>query len=71
MKNTARKKQMFSLIERYFKAPKEWAESLEDETLAGALLDRLLFHCEVIKLTGNSYRQENRKTIFQDSHNSQ
>lgn len=46
------------------KSPKEWAETLEDEVLATALLDRLLFRCEVIKLTGTSYRMENRKTIF-------
>jgi hypothetical protein len=60
-----------SIIITTNKTPKEWAESLEDEVLAGALLDRLLFHCEVIKLTGNSYRQENRKTIFQENNNSQ
>ena len=48
------------------KSPKQWAESLDDEVLATALLDRLLFHCEVIKLNGNSYRMENRKTIFKD-----
>jgi hypothetical protein len=27
-------------------------------------LDRLLYKCEVIKLTGKSYRLEHRKTIF-------
>jgi len=32
--------------------------------LANALLDRILFRCEVVKLTGNSYRMENRQTIF-------
>jgi DNA replication protein DnaC len=37
---------------------------LEDEVLATALLDRLLYRCEVIKLSGNSYRMENRQTIF-------
>lgn len=47
------------------KTPTEWAETLEDEVLASALLDRLLFHCEVIRLSGNSYRMENRKTIFE------
>ena len=47
------------------KNPKEWAEMLGDEVLATALLDRLLYKCEVIKLTGKSYRLENRKTIFQ------
>jgi len=46
------------------KSPKQWAETLEDEVLATALLDRILYRCEVIKLTGPSYRMDNRKTIF-------
>jgi len=46
------------------KSPKEWAQVLNDEVLATALLDRLLYKCEIIKLEGNSYRMKNRKTIF-------
>jgi len=46
------------------KSPKQWAETLEDEVLATALLDRILYKCEVVKLTGSSYRMDNRKTIF-------
>lgn len=46
------------------KSPKEWAQTLEDEVLATAMLDRLLYRCEVVKLHGQSYRMENRKTIF-------
>jgi len=46
------------------KSPKQWAETLEDEVLSTALLDRLLYRCEVVKLSGESYRMENRKTIF-------
>ena len=42
------------------KAPTEWVEVLQDEVLATALLDRLLFHCDVIRLVGSSYRMENR-----------
>jgi len=65
---------LFQLINQMFerssfiittnKNPKEWAQLLNDESLAAALLDRLLYHSEVIKLTGKSYRLENRKTIF-------
>jgi len=51
------------------KSPKEWAEMLDDEVLATAILDRLLYKCEVIKLKGNSYRLENRKTFFVDKIN--
>ena len=46
------------------KSPQEWVKMLDDEVIATALLDRILFHCEVIRLSGNSYRLENRKTIF-------
>ena len=34
------------------KAPTEWVEILQDEVLATALLDRLLYRCDVVKLTG-------------------
>jgi DNA replication protein DnaC len=47
------------------KMPTEWAKLLDDEVLATALLDRLLYHCEVINLSGKSYRLNNRKTIFE------
>lgn len=60
-----------SIIITTNKSPKKWAETLEDEVLASALLDRLLFHCEVVKLTGNSYRMEHRKTIFEENSTSE
>lgn len=31
-----------------------------DEVLATAILDRLLHHCEVVSINGNSYRLKNR-----------
>jgi DNA replication protein DnaC len=46
------------------RSPAEWAKSLNDEVLATALLDRLLYKCELIQLSGGSYRMKNRKTIF-------
>ena len=46
------------------KAPKQWAQMLDDEVLASALLDRLLYRCEVINLSGTGYRMKNRKSIF-------
>lgn len=49
------------------KSPTEWAGLLEDEVLATALLDRLLYHCQPISLTiDDSYRMLNRKTIFKE-----
>lgn len=58
-----------SLIITTNKSPTEWAETLDDEVLASALLDRLLYKCEVVKLNGTSYRMENRKTIFNNEKN--
>lgn len=49
------------------KMPAEWATLLDDEVLATALLDRLLFRCEVVNLSGKSYRLNHRKTIFESA----
>jgi DNA replication protein DnaC len=46
------------------KGPKEWAELMGDQVLATAILDRLLFRCQVISLDGKSYRMQNKKSIF-------
>lgn len=54
-----------SLIITTNKSPKEWADVLKDEVLTTALLDRILYRCEIIKLSGKSFRMENRKTIFE------
>lgn len=51
------------------KSPKQWADVIKDEVLTTALLDRLLYRCEIIKLSGNSYRMKNRKTIFEKENN--
>lgn len=56
-----------SLIITTNKSPKEWADVLKDSVLTTALLDRILYRCEIIKLTGKSYRMENRKTIFKNN----
>ena len=58
-----------SLIITTNKSPKQWAEVLKDTVLTTALLDRILYRCEVIKLEGNSYRMENRQTIFKKDEN--
>ena len=44
-----------------------WINSVYESTsfiIATAILDRLLYKCELIQLSGPSYRMENRKTIF-------
>ena len=49
------------------KSPKEWVDIIKDEVITTALLDRLLYRCEIVKLDGDSYRLKNRKTIFNKS----
>lgn len=46
------------------KSPEDWVKMLEDEVIATALLDRLLYRCEIVSLSGTSYRLKNRKVIF-------
>ena len=46
------------------KSPEDWVKMLDDEVIATALLDRILYRCEVVSLSGTSYRLKNRKTIF-------
>ncbi len=58
--------QRASIIVTTNKSPEEWVKVLDDEVLATAILDRLLFKCEVIKLSGKSFRLQNRKTIFEN-----
>ena len=41
----------------------EWVDFLGDATITTAILDRLIHRCEIISMTGNSYRLEHRKSI--------
>jgi DNA replication protein DnaC len=41
----------------------EWADFLGDATITTAILDRLIHHCEIINMTGDSYRLQHRKSI--------
>ena len=54
-----------SLIITSNKGFDEWADFLGDATITTAILDRLIHHCEIINMTGNSYRLQHRKTIIQ------
>ena len=42
----------------------EWGAVLGDEVMAAALIDRLLHHCHIVNIRGNSYRlREHRKLL--------
>ena len=55
-----------SLIITSNKGFDEWADFLGDTTITTAILDRLIHHCEILNMTGDSYRLEHRKSITQD-----
>ena len=41
----------------------EWVDFLGDATITTAILDRLIHHCEIISMSGDSYRLSHRKSI--------
>lgn len=53
-----------SIIITTNKGFEEWAEFLNDPALATAILDRLSYRCDRIKISGKSYRLENRKSFL-------
>ena len=42
----------------------EWADFFNDPVIATAILDRLIFKCEIFNLTGEGYRIQHRQTIL-------
>ncbi len=48
-----------SLVITTNKSPREWVYVLNYKALTIVLLDRLLHRCEVIKLSGSSFRMKN------------
>lgn len=53
-----------SIIITTNKGFEEWTEFLGDPALATAILDRLSYRCDRIKISGKSYRLENRKSFL-------
>lgn len=42
----------------------EWGEILGDEVMAAALIDRLLHHCHLVNIRGNSYRMREHTDLY-------
>jgi DNA replication protein DnaC len=42
----------------------EWGEILGDEVMAAALIDRILHHCHVVNIRGNSYRMREHTELW-------
>ena len=43
----------------------KWPDVFGDAVISNAIIDRLVHHCEIVKITGHSYRIKGRK-IFDD-----
>lgn len=43
----------------------KWSDVLGDAVISNAIIDRQVHHCEIVKITGHSYRIKGRK-IFDD-----
>jgi len=42
----------------------EWGEIFGDEVMAGALIDRLVHHCHIVNIRGNSYRMRQHAELY-------
>ena len=43
----------------------EWGGVLGDEVMAAALIDRLVHHCHIVNIRGNSYRMKDYQNLLQ------
>ncbi|MDI6602458.1 MAG: IS21-like element helper ATPase IstB [Thermoanaerobacteraceae bacterium] len=53
-----------SIIITSNKGPEEWGELIGDPAITTAILDRIVHKCELINLSGDSYRIKHRESIF-------
>jgi IstB-like ATP binding protein len=42
----------------------EWGEVLGDDVMAAALIDRVLHHCHLVNIRGNSYRTREHTELY-------
>jgi DNA-binding NtrC family response regulator len=46
----------------------EWGEVLGDKVMAAALIDRILHHCHIVNMRGNSYRVRQHTELWRALH---
>ena len=46
----------------------EWGDVLGDEVMAAALIDRVLHHCHIVNIRGNSYRMRHHSEVWKALH---
>jgi DNA replication protein DnaC len=47
------------------KSFEEWGEIFGDEVMAAALIDRLVHHCHIVNIRGNSFRMRQHRELWQ------
>jgi DNA replication protein DnaC len=60
----ARRYETASTVLTSNKSFEEWGEIFGDDVMAAALIDRLLHHCHVVNIRGNSYRMRNHSELW-------
>jgi DNA replication protein DnaC len=45
------------------KSFEEWGDVFGDEVMAAALIDRLVHHCHIVNIRGNSYRMREHRAL--------
>ena len=60
----ARRYETASTILTSNKGFEEWGEIFGDEVMAAALIDRLLHHCHIVSIRGNSYRMRHHSELY-------
>jgi len=46
------------------KSFEEWGDIFGDDVMAGALIDRLVHHCHIVNIRGNSYRMRQHAELY-------
>jgi DNA replication protein DnaC len=61
----ARRYETASTVLTSNKGFEDWGEIFGDDVMAAALIDRLLHHCHVVSIRGNSYRLRHHTDVYQ------
>jgi DNA replication protein DnaC len=64
----ARRYERASTILTSNKGFEEWGEVFGDEVMAAALIDRLLHHCHIVNIRGNSFRMRHHSDLWNQLH---
>lgn len=60
----ARRYEKASTVLTSNKGFEEWGEIFGDEVMAAALIDRILHHCHIVSIRGNSYRMRQHQDLW-------